>query len=169
MNKQRFLKSLRARLSHLPRREADERLTFYSEMIDDRIEEGLSEEEAVLAVGSIDEIVSQSTEEQSASEARGKGTPPKKLRAFDIVLLVLGSPIWLSLLISVFAIALSLYAVLWALTASLWALELPFLICVLLSKCLIIACKRATLASLHLTRVGASCTARIFTGKGGRQ
>ena len=39
----------------------------------------------------------------------------------EIVLIVLGSPIWLALLISAFAIVLSLYAVMWSLVISVWA------------------------------------------------
>ena len=37
----------------------EERLEFYSEMIDDRIEEGKSEFEAVREIGDVDEVVSQ--------------------------------------------------------------------------------------------------------------
>lgn len=47
--------------------------------------------------------------------------PKRHLRVWEIVLLVLGSPIWLTLLISVFAVVLSLYASLWAVIISLWA------------------------------------------------
>ena len=43
MNKQEFIALLRKGLSGLPQKELEERLTFYSEMIDDRIEEGLTE------------------------------------------------------------------------------------------------------------------------------
>ncbi len=43
MNKQAFLTQLRKGLSGLPQEDIEERLAFYSEMIDDRIEEGLSE------------------------------------------------------------------------------------------------------------------------------
>lgn len=59
MNKQEFLKELRGRLAGLPEEDIDERLTFYGEMIEDRMEEGLSEAEAVSAIGSVDEIVTQ--------------------------------------------------------------------------------------------------------------
>ena len=45
MNKQEFLAELRRGLSGLPRDDIEERLSFYGEMLDDRIEEGLSEEE----------------------------------------------------------------------------------------------------------------------------
>ena len=56
MNKQEFLDRLRKGLSGLPQAEREERLLFYSEMIDDRMEEGLTEEEAVAALGSLEEI-----------------------------------------------------------------------------------------------------------------
>ena len=49
MGKQEFLAQLRKGLQGLPQEDIEERLTFYSEMIDDRMEEGLSEEEAVSA------------------------------------------------------------------------------------------------------------------------
>ena len=47
MRKQEFLTELRKGLSGLPQDDIEERLSFYSEMIDDQIEEGLAEEEAV--------------------------------------------------------------------------------------------------------------------------
>ena len=52
MNKQEFLEKLERGIADLPREDAAERLTFYSEMIDDRMEEGLSEEDAVAGIGS---------------------------------------------------------------------------------------------------------------------
>ena len=45
----------------------------------------------------------------------------RKVGTLEIVLLVLGSPIWLSLLIAVFAVVFSLYVSLWAVIISLWA------------------------------------------------
>ena len=49
MNKQEFLSLLRRELSGLPQGDIEERVGFYAEMIDDRMEEGLTEEEAVEA------------------------------------------------------------------------------------------------------------------------
>ena len=59
MTKMVFLLRLQAQLQGLPPQEVEERLHFYGEMIDDRMEEGVSEEEAVAAVGSVEEIVQQ--------------------------------------------------------------------------------------------------------------
>ena len=46
MRKAEFLRELEKRLQGLPKDEIDSRLAFYSEMIDDRIEDGKTEEEA---------------------------------------------------------------------------------------------------------------------------
>lgn len=56
MSKEEFLAQLRRGLAGLPQEDVEERLTFYSETIDDRIEEGLTEEAAVADVGDVDEI-----------------------------------------------------------------------------------------------------------------
>ncbi len=122
MNKRKFLEKLRKDLSALPQSDVEERLTFYSEMIDDRIEEGLSEEEAVRAIGNTDDIISQIIADTPLTKiVKEKLKPKKRLEAWEITLLILGSPIWLSLLISAFAVIISLYASLWAVIISLWA------------------------------------------------
>ena len=122
MTKLKFLLELHDRLSGLPKNDIEERLSFYSEMIEDRMEEGLSEEEAVAAVGSIDEIVSQIVAETPLIKvAKEKIKSKRKLRAWEIVLLVLGSPIWLALLIAVFAVVISLYAVIWSVVGAFWS------------------------------------------------
>ena len=59
MTKLEFLEGLEKGLSGLPKNDMDERIAFYIEIIDDRIEEGLSEEDAVSKIGKIDEVISQ--------------------------------------------------------------------------------------------------------------
>ena len=68
MSKTDFLIKLREMLSGLPQDEIADRLMFYGEMIDDRIEEGLAEEQAVAEVGSVDEIAVQIMEEIPVSK-----------------------------------------------------------------------------------------------------
>ena len=51
MKKEQFLRDLGLRLSSLPYADKKRSLDFYSEMIDDRIEDGISEEEAVKKMG----------------------------------------------------------------------------------------------------------------------
>ena len=123
MSKEEFLAQLRGALAGLPQDDIEERLAFYSEIIEDRMEEGLSESEAVAAVGSIEAIVAQIVAETSLIKiAKERIKPKRRLKAGEIVLLALGSPIWLSLGIAAFAVVLSLYAVLWSFIVSLWAI-----------------------------------------------
>lgn len=121
MNKQEFLTGLRMRLSGLPQEDIEERLAFYSEMIDDRIEEGLSEEEAINGIGSIESIVSQTVSDIPMTKlVKEKIKPKRQLTVFEILLLVLGAPIWLPLLISVAVVLLSIFISLWTVVLSIW-------------------------------------------------
>ena len=122
MKKNEFLCALRNRLSALPQEDAEERLAFYSEMIDDRMEDGLPEEAAVAQIGDVDEIAAQIVADTPLSIlARQAIKPKRRIRVWEIVLLAVGSPIWLSLLIATLAAAVSVYAVLWSAVISLWA------------------------------------------------
>lgn len=121
MNKQEFIANLRAKLSGLPKQDVEERLVFYREMIEDRVEEGVTEEEAVSEIGSVDEIALQIIADIPLTKiAKERIKPKKRLAAWEIVLLALGSPVWLSLLIAAIAVILSLYASLWSVIVSLW-------------------------------------------------
>lgn len=122
MTKQEFSAQLREKLAGLPQNEIDERVSFYGEMIDDRIEEGMTEEEAVTAIGTVDEIVSQILEEVPLTKlVKEKIKSKRRLRAWEIVLLAVGSPIWFSLLVAAFVVALALYISVWSVVISLWA------------------------------------------------
>ena len=128
MRKQEFLVRLKRKLHGLPKRDVDDRIRFYSEMIDDRMEDGLSEKDAVAAIGSVDEIASQIVEDSSAYNPSGN-KPKRRLRTWEITLLAVGSPVWLSLAIAIFAVVLSIYVVLWSLVISLWAILASFIGC----------------------------------------
>lgn len=122
MTKPEFLSALGDKLPLLSREDRQERLRFYAEMIDDRMEEGFSEEEAVAAVGTAEEIAAQILGDLLS--AADSGNPPvkkKRLTAMGIVLLVLGAPLWLPLLVAAFAVILALYISWWSVIISLWA------------------------------------------------
>lgn len=129
MGKQEFLARLEEGLSGLPQEDIAERLSFYSEMIDDRVEEGLSEEAAVAEIGPVEEIVSQIVAEIPLPRiVRERVRSNRRLQAWEILLLVLGFPLWFPLLIAAFAIVLALYIVIWAVVISLWAVELSLIV-----------------------------------------
>ena len=122
MLKEEFLAQLRGGLAGLPQEDLEERLAFYSELLDDRMEEGLSEAEAVAAAGPVEQIVQQIIAETPLTKiVKEKMRPKRRLQVWEIVLLALGSPVWLSLGLAALAVVLSLYVVVWSLDVSLWA------------------------------------------------
>ena len=124
MNKQEFLEKLRMGLNGLPKDDLDERLNFYSEVIDDRMEEGLLEEEAVSQMGNVDEIISQIIAETPLAKiVKEKIKHKRTMRVWEIVLLVLGSPLWLSILLVLFSLILVIYIMIWVVIICLWAAE----------------------------------------------
>ena len=169
MTKQQFIEKLKLKLKGLSKNDVEERLSFYGEMIDDRIEAGLSEEDAISEVGSADEVASQIIEEMASSNIPEECEKNKKLLVWQIVLLVLGSPLWISLLLAGFAVIISVYAVIWAVTLTLWALELPFFIFSYISKYLLIGCKYATRGTLYLCNQGLALTKNLFQGENSKK
>jgi|GEM_PF-4580935 len=86
MTKRDFLQTLEKRLGILPKAERDETIAYYRELIEDMMEEGCSEQEAVSRLEDIDLIVGRILGEKgaaaSAEPARHKGG--SCLRAFLI-------------------------------------------------------------------------------------
>ncbi|MBR2408530.1 MAG: DUF1700 domain-containing protein [Lachnospiraceae bacterium] len=122
MNKNEFLAELKERLAGLSETDMNQSLDYYTEMIDDRMEDGLSEEEAVAAVGTPGEIAGEILGEMPLTKlVKARVKPKHRMAAWEVVLLVLGSPIWFSLLIVLFAVVFSLYISFWAVIISLWA------------------------------------------------
>jgi len=134
MNREGFINELKARLNGLPKEDVDERISFYEEMISDRVEDGMSEEEAVLEIGSIDSVVDQIMSEIPLTKlVKQKVRPKQKMKTWQIVLIAVGSVVWVPLLIAFAAVAFALYIVLWALVICLYAVTLTFACCAISS------------------------------------
>ena len=132
MTKQDFLAQLRKKLSGLPQNDIEERLAFYGEMIEDRIEDGLLEETAVSEIGSVDEIAAQFIADTPFVKiAKERIKPNRHLKAWEIILLALGSPVWFPLVIAAVVVIFSLYISVWAIIISLWAVFASLIICAL--------------------------------------
>lgn len=117
-----FLYALRQALSFLPEKDIDERIRFYCEMIDDGEDDGLSEEEAVARIGDIDTVVANIIADTPiVTLVKEQIKAEKRLKTREIVLLAVGSPVWVPVLIAVFAVLFSLYISLWAVVISLWS------------------------------------------------
>ncbi|MBQ1272254.1 MAG: DUF1700 domain-containing protein [Clostridia bacterium] len=80
MTKQEFLTALRERLDGISDSDAERWVSFYSEMIDDRMEDGMSEAEAVANVGDVDDAARQirSQWEFSENQDRSPETTERK-------------------------------------------------------------------------------------------
>lgn len=130
MNKQEFLAVIRKGLSGLPLEDIERSVDFYNEMIDDRMEDGLTEEEATAAIGSASDIVSQILSETPLTKfVKAKVKPNRMLRGWEIGLLILGSPVWLPLLLAAAIIVLAVYIVIWSVIITLYAVDLSFAAC----------------------------------------
>ena len=112
MNKTQFCALLGNKLKpYLLPKEMYKTLNFFEEMIDDRIDEGLSEEEAVSQLGDINIIVDQILDEHNIGKKQTKLVwrfIPRELGFINIVLLF---PAWItifSLVASLFIVILSI-------------------------------------------------------------
>lgn len=127
MTKTQFILELSSKLSGLPKDDINESIEFYIEMIDDRMDEGMSEADAVAAIGSVDAISEQIFSEiPMVKLVKEKIKPKRKLCVWEIVLLTLGSPIWISLAAAAFAVILSVYVCLWAAEICIYAANITF-------------------------------------------
>ncbi len=93
MTKQEFLSELERALGKLPHAEVEQALAFYDEAISDRMEDGLSEAEAVADLGPIDEIAAQIAAE-TPPIPRAIARANTGSRTLNIVLIAVFSPIW---------------------------------------------------------------------------
>ena len=146
MNKLEFINGLGSRLDPIPREEIQTILDYYVESVSDRMEDGMTEEEAIDSFGDLDQLaadilveqgylapppapVPELTEEekqQALPNILPAAEPKKKLPWWAIVLLVIGSPVWLSVGIAVAAVSLSIYIMVLALLFSLWCIAISF-------------------------------------------
>ncbi len=104
MSKEEFLSTLKTELEKQNLGNVENMLQFYDEMICDRMEEGMTEEEATASLGSIQDIVKEVVWEKPVTTLVKERVQQSKAKAdrngkgvIWIVLAVLGFPIWLPL------------------------------------------------------------------------
>lgn len=118
MGKRAFLRILKRALAPLPKDERDAFLVYYDEMIEDYREEGRSEQQAISTIGDPVRIAGEILAEHDGTQRHASSTGAKTL---NIVLLILGSPVWGALLLALFAVILAAYVVIWCLPVVLGA------------------------------------------------
>ena len=107
MTKSEFLEQLETKLQSLGVDERRKTLQYYSEMIDDRIEDGISEDEATESLGTVEAIMA---EIETDTAVNGTVTEKQRTNKLWIVLSIAGFPIWLPLSIAAAAIVIALIA-----------------------------------------------------------
>ena len=142
MDKYDFLASLKERLRSLPEDDAQKYIEYYSEMIDDRVEEGLSEEDAIREIGTPKEIAEQilgqipETEEKDTAKQEAVPKSSNKAKgdkgnrgALFILLLILGAPLWIPLIIAVFSVIFSVFGAVFSVFISVLAVIFSVAVC----------------------------------------
>lgn len=115
MTRLKFNEILRKRLNGIPKDDIDKTLEYYNEILSDKIDDGMSEEEAIKSLGTIDEIVKITLSEISFPKLiKEKLGLNKKLKTWQIILLASTFYIWIPVSITLFAVALALYISLWS-------------------------------------------------------
>ena len=128
MRKQEFLDELRNRLRGLPKDDLDERIAFYDEMIEDRIDDGKTEEGAVADIGTVDEVVDDIARDTPLAKlVKEKIKPKRKIKAWEIVLIALAFPIWFPVLLVATVLCLVAYILLWVLVIVCYAVEISLI------------------------------------------
>ena len=129
MDKYDFLLALEARLAGLPEADRQASLDFYSEMLDDLVEGGMTEAEAVASLGSPDAIAEEILLEMPLPKLVKAKMKKRRLSGLEITLLAVGFPIWLPIGIALLAVVFAIYISLWAVVVSLYAANAAMAAC----------------------------------------
>lgn len=105
-----FFEILKKSLESISKEERDKFITYYEEIIEDYKENGLTEEEALTTIGNPQNIANDILNEQGAITVK---TPSSNSNILNILLLILGFPLWGSLLLAGVLILFSIYIIIW--------------------------------------------------------
>lgn len=108
MTKSTFIENLRVLLKSINEDERNKFISYYEEIFDDYMENGFTEEEVINKIGSPESIANSILEEQDSLNIK---VPSFNSKILNTVLLILGFPLWGSLLLTVALIILSIYII----------------------------------------------------------
>ncbi len=125
MTREMFFDELRRKLKGLPKDDIETRIAFYDEMINDLMDEGLSENDAINKIGPVDKIVDEIASDTSLTKlVKERIRPKRKMSAMEIVLLIVGFPLWFPLLLTAFILTLVGYLLIWVLVLVMYVIEI---------------------------------------------
>ncbi len=127
MTKLEFLDRLRGELCGLSEEDIQCILDYYAEMIDDRIENGMSEGEAVACLGDIKELAREAMLDLPLPKViKQRCKKNRAWKVWEIICIVFAT---LTVGAVLAATLLTVYAMLWVLVAVLWVTDLSLLVC----------------------------------------
>ncbi|MCR5694002.1 MAG: DUF1700 domain-containing protein [Clostridia bacterium] len=142
MSKEEFLSELRKKAGGLPKEDLNNLISFYGEMIDDKVREGKTEEEVVAEIGSVDDIVKKVAAETPLVKLvreNARNRPKKKLKTWQIVLLIVGFPVWFPIIAAGVVLGVTLFLLMWVLNLVSYLVELAIVIVMVVSFAAFIA------------------------------
>lgn len=115
MNKKEFLDALSDKLSVFSEEDRKKSVDYYSEIIDDGIEDGLTEEEAVAKIGDVTDVAA-----GIIADAPIKTIVKQKVKRSKTltVLAIIGSPLWIALGAAAAAVIIAFLACVFAVWAA---------------------------------------------------
>lgn len=127
MKRNEFMEAVRKKLKGLSEEDINKALEFYDEIINDKVEDGVPEDEAVDALGTPDEIAEQIMMGMSLPKlVKAKAKPTGGFKAWEIVLIILGFPIWFSLLVAAASVVFAFFIVILSLVIAFFAVVISF-------------------------------------------
>ena len=140
MSREEYISQLREKLTANKIPGIDSMIEFYDEAIADRVEDGMSEDEAVSAMEDIDSIVKAAMLDKPITSLMADNVKKRHKEASEsghgalfVILMIVGFPIWFPLLVAFLSIIFSLYVAMWAIVVSIYAVELSFAISAVVS------------------------------------
>ena len=128
MTMDEYLSALASGLSQLSEEERNKQISYYEELFADMKEDGLTEEEIAEKLGSPAKAAREIMEEMPLPKLIQTRVRPKNgWSVLAVVLVILGSPIWLSIALAMLAVVFSIYIVIWSLIVVLFAVVLSIL------------------------------------------
>lgn len=125
MTRDEFLNRLGELLACLPADQVKETQEFYAEAIADRMEDGMTEAEAVAAMGTPGEVA-EATLDELPAVPRAIARTKRKSTALLWALAIVGSPVWIPLLLAFVAVAAAVYICIWVLALCVWIVAAAF-------------------------------------------
>lgn len=160
MTKTEFLRRLSGALSKCNKTERKNHMAYYSELIDDYQEEGMTEEQAVAALGNpVDLAVEILAESESALSMR------LSMKILIGILLVLGFPLWGSLVLAGLMLVLCGFILLWCvpLMGAMFTLAALIMAMVSIPGAIVVLQQSISLGLIQLG-IGTACAGAFILG-----